>query len=74
VALAQALKQSSRRKRLRIVRLKTQLATTEWIFLEGGLVRLEDLVEEISVNCHLLASMVLTRECADMPSAEKDGS
>jgi len=74
VALAQALKQSSRRKRLRILRLKTQLATTEWIFLKGGLVRLEDLVEEVGMNPYLLASMVLTRECAGMPSAEKDGS
>jgi len=56
------------------VQWKTPLGIREYVRLGSGLLLFEDLLEEISVNCHLLASMVLTRECAGMPSAEKDGS
>ena len=59
----------SRKDALRIVRLKTQLATTEWIFLEGALIRLEELADEAARNPTFLASMVLVVDFAGTPSA-----
>jgi len=59
----------SRKDALRIVRLKTQLATTEWIFLEGALIRLEELADEAARNPTFLASMVLVADFAGTPSA-----
>jgi hypothetical protein len=55
------------------VRWKTPLGIREYVRLGSGLLLFEDLLEEISVNFRLLASMVLTRECVDTPTAEKDG-
>ena len=58
----------------KVLQWKTPLGIEEYVRLWNGLILLEQLLEEISTNPLFLASMVLTRECVDTPSAEKDGS
>jgi len=59
---------------MEIRRIKTPLGIKEYVCLKKGLVLLEHLVEEITVNPLFLASMVLVVDFAGTTSATDDES